>query len=105
MRIIPLSAALAAVLLAAPVSAEPAAASRTEIVRTVDLDLGTAAGIATLDQRIRLAAETVCGPTSAVDLAGTNDSRHCQARLIAALRPQRDRLVEGAAGSTRLARR
>ena len=105
MHILPIPAALAAVLLAAPLHAQAPAAPADQIVRSADLDLGSGAGVAALDRRLELAVETACGPTSAADPAGYNRARLCRARLIADLRPQRDRLVAAARAATRLAAR
>ena len=73
--------------------AAPALESRV-VVRTADLDLGSAAGKRTLDHRIAIAVVEACGETSNVDLAGRNEIRRCRDETSAAVAANRDRLVE-----------
>jgi UrcA family protein len=91
-------AALAAAFLPAPAFAQPPAASTTIVVRTADLDLGSPAGAAALDRRIRIAVDMACGDASAADLHGRNRVLRCRADTLAAAAVQR-------AAATGLARR
>jgi len=62
---------------------EAAAELPTRTVRYADLDLGTQAGLAALHNRIREAAEQVCGETSSRQLAEAQAARACVARAVA----------------------
>jgi UrcA family protein len=91
-------AAVAAAFTAAPSLAEdrpPPGA--TILVPTADLDLGTRAGIAALDRRIRDALETACGQVSDSDLAGKNRVRACLVATRAEVDAQRQRHLAAAA--------
>ncbi|MDP1909604.1 MAG: UrcA family protein [Hyphomicrobium sp.] len=80
---------------ATPVSAQPAPSAETRVVvRTADLDLGSATGQRTLDHRIAIAVVEACGETSNVDLAGRNEIRRCRDETSASVAANRDRLVE-----------
>ena len=74
------------------VAAVPATA--TSIVRTADLDLGSAAGQRTLDHRIAIAIVEACGVASDADLEGQNDVRACRVDARAKVAAERERLVE-----------
>ena len=63
------------------------------MVRYADLDLSTRAGAATLDRRIRTAAEAACGPTSDSDLHGKNQVHECRGRNIEEARAQARRAI------------
>ena len=80
---------------AAPALAQTAPSAENRIVvRTADLDLGSAAGQRTLDRRIAIAVVEACGETSPADPAGRNEILHCRDETIAAVAANRDRLVE-----------
>ncbi|MDO9367901.1 MAG: UrcA family protein [Sphingopyxis sp.] len=78
-------AALAAVSIGQPVSAQTAPANPSVAVAHKDLDLRTAAGTKALDRRIWRAVVEVCGKASDFDLTGKNDVRQCRSdtRLLA----------------------
>ncbi|WP_294122396.1 UrcA family protein [Sphingomonas sp.] len=69
------------------------------IVQTADLDLSTASGQRALDQRLAQAAKEVCGTASDVDIAGTNDVRHCRVETLAGLSAERNQRIAAASGS------
>lgn len=71
-------AALAAVSIGQPVSAQTAPANLSVAVAHRDLDLRTAAGVKSLDRRIWRAVVEVCGTASDFDIAGKNDMRQCR---------------------------
>lgn len=78
-----------------PALAQTAPTAETRIVvRTADLDLGSAAGQRTLDHRIAIAVVEACGETSTADLAGGNEVRRCRDQTSASVAANRDRLVE-----------
>jgi len=80
---------------AAPALAQAAPSVENRIVvRTADLDLGSAAGQRTLDQRITIAVIEACGTTSNIDPAGKNEIRRCRVETSAQVAANRDRLVE-----------
>ena len=83
-----------ALLFAAPLSAETI--TRTQTVRTADLDLSRPSHVTRLDRRIARAAQDVCGPASTFDVVGQNETRRCRVNLERRLSPQRDRLVTAA---------
>ena len=78
-------AALAAVSIGQPASAQTAPANPSITVPHRDLDLRTEAGTRTLDRRIWRAVVAVCGTAPDYDLEGKNDVRRCRkdTRLIA----------------------
>ncbi len=88
--ILTLSAFAAAPALAQTV---PSAENRI-VVRTADLNLGSAAGQRALDHRIAIAVVQACGETSVIDPAGKNEIRRCRAETSAQVAASRDRLVE-----------
>ena len=71
-------AALAAVSIGQPVSAQSVAANPSVAVAHKDLDLRTDAGAKALDRRIWRAVVEVCGTAPDYDIAGKNDVRHCR---------------------------
>ena len=80
---------------AAPALAQTAPSAENRIVvRTADLDLGSAAGQRTLDHRIAIAVIEACGETSVVDPAGRNEIRRCRDETSASVAANRDQLVE-----------
>lgn len=78
-------AALAAVSIGQPVSAQTAPANPSVAVAHKDLDLRTVAGTKALDRRIWRAVVEVCGTAPEFDLAGKNDVRQCRrdTRIVA----------------------
>jgi UrcA family protein len=80
---------------ATPALAQTAPAANQLVVSYADLDLSTDRGVRVLDRRLRVAAETVCGPTSDADLEGKNDARSCRAEALAEARAQRDVAIAG----------
>ena len=78
-------AALAAVSIGQPVSAQTAPANPSVAVAHKDLDLRTEAGAKTLDRRIWRAVVAVCGTASDFDLEGKNNVQQCRrdTRLVA----------------------
>lgn len=72
--------------------AAPSAEDRI-VVRTADLDLGSATGKRTLDHRIAIAIVEACGSASNVDLEGRNAVRACRVEARAQAAAERDRLV------------
>lgn len=88
MKILLPLAALTATVIAAPAFAQPAA-SATIVVRTADLNLRSAAGIATLDRRIRAAIDIACGDASDADVHGKNMAIRCRADTRAQAAAQR----------------
>lgn len=71
-------AALAAVSIGQPVSAQTAPANPSVAVVHRDLDLRTEAGTKALDRRIWRAVVEVCGTAADFDIAGKNDMRQCR---------------------------
>jgi UrcA family protein len=81
-------ALLAASFTAAPAFAQPPVAA-TIVVRTADLDLRSAAGIAALDRRILSAVDTACGDASDADVHGRNVVLRCRADMLTAVANRR----------------
>jgi UrcA family protein len=78
-------AAVAALCFAtATVYAGEANETQTRTVRYADLDVGTPAGAAALHDRIRNAAEQVCGDTNSRQLVEAMAAKACVARAVAA---------------------
>ncbi|USI78121.1 UrcA family protein [Sphingopyxis sp. USTB-05] len=71
-------AALAAVSIGQPASAQTAPANPSVAVAHKDLDLRTEAGTKALDRRIWRAVVEVCGTAPDFDIAGKNDVRQCR---------------------------
>jgi UrcA family protein len=86
-------AALAAVSIGRPVSAQTAPANPTVAVAHKDLDLRTEAGIKALDRRIWRAVVEVCGTAPDFDIAGKNDVRQCRRDTKAVASAQVDVVV------------
>ena len=87
---------------------EAQAAQPTQVVAVHygDLDLGSAAGRSSLDNRIRHAVRTACGDPSPADLRGQNAADACRSDLTATLAAQRDAVFASrGSGNTLLARR
>lgn len=88
--------------------AQPPAA-QTVAVHYGDLDLGSPAGRAALNHRIRQAVRTACGEASSADLKGQNQVAACRAGLTASLADERDTALAAAtrpgAAATLVARR
>jgi UrcA family protein len=103
MKILLPIAALAAAVVGGPVLAQSQSSTASVIVRTADLDLGSAAGRRALDRRIGNAVREACGAVSDIDLHGTNALQACraeareaaQAQRSAALRATGDRFASG----------
>ena len=88
-----------AVIKAAPALAEtaaPASAVNVSLVRTADLDLGSANGQRRLDQRLANAAREVCGTASDVDIEGKNDVRKCRDDTLAEAKGRREAVLAAA---------
>lgn len=80
MKTIASLAALAAAFLVVPATAQgPAAPSRSMIVKTADLDLTSARGLARLDLRVHRAAVALCGKSPDFDVRGRNLDGRCVA--------------------------
>jgi UrcA family protein len=87
------------VIKAAPALAEsnaPATVLNVSLVRTADLDLGSAKGQRTLNLRLASAAREVCGTASDADIEGKNDVRQCRDETIARAKGQRDAVLAAA---------
>ncbi|MGZ8310582.1 MAG: UrcA family protein [Allosphingosinicella sp.] len=90
-------AVLAASLFVVPANAQYLApASATQIVEYADLDLGSDAGRAVLDRRIRAAVQTACGTSSSADPRSRESVRACRAETLSLAIAQRDRAIETA---------
>ncbi len=89
-------AALAAVSIGQPVSAQTASANPSVAVAHRDLDLKTEAGTRALDRRIWRAVVTVCGTAPDFDIAGKNDVRQCRRDTKAVASAQADVVVANA---------
>jgi len=95
LRIIAVSAlATAALIKGVPALAEPTEQANVSIVRTSDLDLGTASGQRQLEQRLFVAAHEVCDTASAVDLKAKNAESDCRAAVLAAAREKADAIAQ-----------
>ncbi len=89
---------LAALTLAAAASAAPPIVVEgqqqpTATVSYADLDLGTAAGRARLDSRIRRAAKHLCLDEGVRDLADRLEQKSCLNFAVASARPQIEQAV------------
>ena len=89
-------AALAAVSIGQPVSAQTAPANPSIAVAHKDLDLRTAAGAKALDRRIWRAVVEVCGTAPDFDIAGKNDVRQCRRDTRTVASAQADVVVANA---------
>jgi UrcA family protein len=83
----------AAIKAAPALAQEPALETNISLVRTADLDLGSAAGQRQLDHRLANAARDVCGEASDVDIKGKNEVRRCRDETLANARTQREALA------------
>ena len=92
-------AALAAVSIGQPVSAQTVPANPSVAVAHKDLDLRTEAGTKALDRRIWRAVVTVCGTAPDFDIAGKNDVRQCRRDTRALASAQADVVVANASRS------
>lgn len=63
--------------------AQPVAVVRQRTVSYADLDLNTAEGLETFNQRIAAAVRNVCGHRDPRDRKGTRDARECRERAQA----------------------
>lgn len=76
-RLVAATAAVAASLVTLAVGTAPALAETVSIpVRYTDLDLSTASGTATLNRRIAIAADRICGPKSMMNHFEIISCRH-----------------------------
>lgn len=89
-------AALAAVSIGQPVSAQTTPANQSVAVAHKDLDLRTKAGAKALDRRIWRAVVEVCGSAPDFDIAGKNDVRECRRDTRTLASAQADVLVANA---------
>ncbi len=85
---------IAPLLVLALLSQTPASFAATpeplpsQAVRTADLDLSTKRGQQTLDHRIRVAVNAVCGDASSADLVGQNRVSQCRDETRASVQTQ-----------------
>lgn len=94
------------VIKAAPALAEapgPASDINVSLVRTADLNLGSAEGQRKLDRRLVKAVREVCGIASDADVEGKNDVRKCRDETLAKARGQRDAVLAEAEGEALIA--
>ena len=94
------------VLFASLATANPVLAGQNDgqIVSYSDLDLTTAAGQATLDQRLSSAIRTVCGRAFPSDLRAIYQVRRCRSQAIVGVQAQRnDALAQARNNSVQLA--
>ena len=73
------------------------------LVRTSDLNLGTAAGQKQLDLRLAHAAREVCGTASDVDIEGKNEVRKCRDETLAKAQVQKSSVMAAAGNGTTIA--
>jgi UrcA family protein len=94
-------------LAAAAISASPAAASfEGRQVNFADLDLGSPAGIATLDARIERAVRQICGDPSPASLQSQREVRRCRSETLSIVQAQRsDALARAGSRSIQMAAR
>ena len=96
-------AAVAAALASTAFAVAPAAAAspyeRSTTVSYADLNLSSPAGQATLDRRIKRAAEQVCGSEHDLSLKVRQVARECQSEVIAGAKAQSGALLALAARS------
>lgn len=96
------TAILALSLAFAGTPAVAAADEGSAIVRTGDLDLTTAAGRQTLDQRVKNAAQRLCR-SGGRGLTERSLELECVEQVIAGNQPKTDRAIAEARGESRLA--
>ena len=78
---------VSALATAVAIKAVPALAQEpinVSVVRTADIDLSSASGQRVLQQRLVVAAHSVCDGASAVDLKAQNAESQCRDQVIAA---------------------
>ena len=92
-------ALLALILAATPTLAQPP----VETVRTSDLDLATARGVAKLDHRIDHAIAQLCGTAFPTDLDGRAQVENCRAETAKSVADRRQMLLAHAGGSGAIA--
>jgi UrcA family protein len=97
----------AAALAAAPATAQEEAPVAQTLVTYGDLNIGNAAGRATLDRRIRAAARMVCGVEQAPGLAELNSLKTCRDGAIGAAKAEVEQVLasRGAGSSIMVAAR
>ncbi len=88
---------------AAPASTAEPDAGRTATVRHADLDLASAAGVATLGRRVKLAVTTVCGRADPRDLTAQEQEKTCRAHALASAEPGVQLAIADARSGTRMA--
>ena len=83
---------------AAPALAQdtPAGEIAVAIVKTADIDLGSATGQHQLDRRLAQAVRDVCGTASEADLKGKNEVRSCRDDTLARARADKDAVLAAA---------
>jgi UrcA family protein len=91
MKTLLLAASFAALSIARPVAAQPAAGSL--VVSTAGLDLATVRGQRALDLRILHAVSALCGTPSPADARGRVRFDACRANAVASATLERDRAV------------
>lgn len=99
---IKLIAAAALALAPTSVLAQPRSAPLTARVPVGDLDLTTADGVRTLDQRLKGAVLFVCPGGPAPDLQQQRRHRICVAAARRSIADQRERMLAGAVAPIRL---
>jgi UrcA family protein len=85
---------------AAPAFAQAPSPINTSVVRTMDLDLSSESGRRLLDRRLAIAAVTVCGVPSSVDLKGRNNVIECRKEALAQGRAKARDIVAGSDRAT-----
>ena len=85
-----------ALMLSAPALGADAESAPTRFVAHGDLNLGSAAGVATLDRRIDNAIDVMCGTTASANFAYRSGIRRCRAAALASVGPNRDALIAAA---------
>ena len=83
---------------ATPALAEPVTVTST--VQVADLDLSKAKDRRTLDRRLQLAVQEVCGSASEADIAGKNEVRRCRSETFAAMASECDQRIARATGES-----
>ena len=88
----------AGLIQAAPALAQTGGQSEiaVSLVRTSDLNLGSAAGQRQLDLRLAHAARDVCGSASDVDVEGKNEVRKCRNETLAKAQVQKASVLAAA---------
>ena len=94
----------ATLALATPLEAAPPGEDMVQ-VKTGDLDLTTARGVATLDRRVRAAAREICGSVPIINLNMQRQVADCQDSVIASARADVEFAVAAARSGRSLALR